>query len=51
MELESNEDQISLFGRFRHNLENLLSHRQKRSIVQEETAEENIEQGRVTEFF
>ena len=34
--MDNNEDKISLFGRFRHNLENLLSRRQKRSIESEE---------------
>jgi len=33
--LVDNEDKISLFDRFRHNLENLLSRRQKRSIGEE----------------
>ena len=43
MELENNEDKISLFARFRHNVENLLSHRQKRSIVQESSETETDE--------
>ena len=40
--MDNNEDKISLFGRFRHNLENLLSRRQKRSIETEESEEEPL---------
>ena len=42
--LVDNEDKISLFDRFRHNLENLLSRRQKRSIdAGEESQKKTLE--------